>query len=705
MKRLLRVCLCAVFPLFVVALMPYPASSEEPAVTIAVMDPLALPLSCDCVEGHAQRRYEKLAAFLEVELAREVNVAFSEDLGRVLRTAKGGKVGLIIGKQSVVKYDAAEYKLPVRPIAMLTGLDGDTTLTGLFVVPTADRATTLADLKGYTILFGPKDSAEKHSAALAALVKAGVPPPKKIEFRTGCSDAAVDILEEEFKNGAAAVISSYAKPLLEGCGTIDKGSLRVIGRTEPVPFVTVFATPSVSPKLEKRVLAALLEFGEDPKLRKALETKIGFVPITDEKGEGKKGKGEEGKKRVGPKKPEKKTANRPAAAESSANDWPGWRGPNRDGISPLLPKSLPKKPKFVWRKRMTGEALSGIAVAGRHVIVADRDPNDASDIFRCLDASTGKELWKLQYAAAGDMDYGNSPRATPLIHDGRVYLLGAFGDLHCLRLADGRIEWKTNLVRQFSAKSLTWGMCSSPLIVDDKLIVNPGAKEASLAALDRITGKVVWQSPGLAGAYSSFIVGTFGGVRQIVGYDAVSLGGWDVESGRRLWKLFPDLEGDFNVPTPVQVGGRLLVTTENNGTRLYNFDKSGNLIPKPVALNEDLAPDTSTPVVIGEKVFGGWVDLFCLDLNDGLKPVWTAEDEVFEDYVSLIGNRDRVLITTTEGELLLIDATGESYKLISRLRVFDGKTEVLSHPALVGTRLFIRDSNEICCLDLQEPTP
>lgn len=605
-----------------------------------------------------------------------MHVAFGEALEKGLRELPGRKADLIIGKHSVVKFDAAECRVAVRPLAMLTGKDGRTTLNGLFVVPAGDPARSLADLKGYRIIFGPEESAEKHAAAVAALCAAGVTVPAKMETNSSCSEAAFVALENETAPGLAAVISSYAMALLEGCGTIDKGALRVIGRTAGVPFVTVFATESVTAESEKGLVEALLAVRNDAGLLLAMESKSGFVKMPAA------------------------GADPPAKADSSAAQWPQWRGTHRDGISPWLPERLPDSKVILWKQPMTGAGLAGIAATRRQVIVTDRDVLDQNDVFRCLDAQTGKPIWKLEYPAPGDLDYGNSPRATPVICDGKVFMLGAFGDLHCVKLTDGAVVWRKNLVRQFGPKLVTWGYCASPLVLDDKLIVNPGAKQASLVALDRQTGQLVWRSPGLAAAYSSFIVGRFGGVRQIVGYDAVSLGGWDVATGERLWQMLPPEEGDFNVPTPIDVGGKLLVTTENNGTRLYDFNDRGRILPEPTAANLDLAPDSSTPVVIEGKVFGAWDKLYCLDLHSGLKALWTAEDEAFDDYVSIIGNQERILITTAEGELLLVGTGGKGYELISRLRLFGEDSEVLSHPALVGRRLYIRDGSTLCCVAL-----
>jgi outer membrane protein assembly factor BamB len=381
--------------------------------------------------------------------------------------------------------------------------------------------------------------------------------------------------------------------------------------------------------------------------------------------------------------------------------WPGWRGPNRDGLVAALPDKLPAAAKVLWKKQLNGAGLAGLAATEKLLIVADRDPLDINDLFLCLRTDTGEAVWRLEYPAPGKLDYGNSPRATPLIAEDKVYLLGAMGDLHCVNLADKKVLWEQNVVRALAAKLPVWGMCSSPLIVDDKLIVNPGAKDASLVALNRRTGKLIWRSPGAEAAYASFIVGQFGGKRQIVGYDKLSLGGWDPETGKRLWTLVPPNAGDFNVPTPIAVVGKLLVATENNGTRRYDFDDKGKIVPKPAASFDELAPDSATPVVLGDRVFGCRDDLFCLGVAD-LKPLWTGKDDAFAGHVSIIGGRDRVLIVSARGELLLVSAGEQQFKLISRLKIFDENSEVLSHPALVGNRLYIRDNKSVCCVSLDE---
>jgi outer membrane protein assembly factor BamB len=350
---------------------------------------------------------------------------------------------------------------------------------------------------------------------------------------------------------------------------------------------------------------------------------------------------------------------------------------------------------------LSDKSLAGLAATREYVIVADRELADTADAFRCLRADTGAAAWSVRYPAPAKLDFGNSPRATPLIHDGLAFLLGATGQLHCVELATGKVLWRKDARAEFAAPGMTWGVCGSPLIADGKLILNPGGPEASLVALAPRTGRVVWKTPGSPAGYGSLLAGEFGGRSQVVGHDADSLGGWDAATGRRLWRLVPPRKGDFNVPTPLAYRGRLVVCTENNGTRLYRFGDGGLIDPTPVAVNADLAPDTTTPVVVGDRLFGAWNGrLFCLDLAAGLKPVWEAADDAFHDHVSLIASDDRLLAFDMHGELLLIDARADGYRLLGRLKVLEDESGLYAHPALVGSRLYLRGNDAVFAVEL-----
>ncbi len=263
-----------------VSQLPAEDKPNETALTLVVMDPMAAPLACDCVQGYAQRKYEELGKFLAVQLGREVDVVWAESLQAAMEKSDG-KADLIIGKHSVVLSDAKAAKLELKPLARLTDLKDRVVQTGLFVVRSSDPAKTVEDLKGYRILFGPEDCDEKSAAPMALLKDHKVALPGSIETSPSCSNAAVTLLELGPEVKAAVVISSYAEPLLEGCGKVKKGDLRVIGESKPVPFITLFAKASFSKKDLAEISSALDEVGLDAKLLIDLETASGFVPWED----------------------------------------------------------------------------------------------------------------------------------------------------------------------------------------------------------------------------------------------------------------------------------------------------------------------------------------------------------------------------------------------------------------------------------------
>ena len=246
---------------------------------LIVMDPLAAPLACDCVEGYAQRKYEKLGEYLEAFVGRPVNVVFVNAIENALEEKTGGRADLVIGKHSVVLADAKKNGLALSPVASLTGPDGETTQKGLIVVPADGPAESVSELEGYRIFFGPADCDEKSAAPMKLLRDAGVTIPDDVETCPACSDAAVKVLELGPDVRCAAVISSYAQPLLEGCGTVKKGDLRVVGESEEVPFITAFVSDDLTKADFEKVTAGLNEVQYDIQMLIALESKLGFVAV------------------------------------------------------------------------------------------------------------------------------------------------------------------------------------------------------------------------------------------------------------------------------------------------------------------------------------------------------------------------------------------------------------------------------------------
>jgi len=642
-------------------------TNASPPLVLAVGDPLAAENACPCVQGFAQRHYRALADVIAREAGRPVNLVFCQTLPGAAERV-GRMPELFVGKAA----DAGA----ARCLAMLTDTAGNTTLQGLFVVRRDDATRALPDLASRRILFGPPATPEKHGAALTVLRAFGLALDPALPTADSCNAAALAVARGE---ADAAVISAYAWPLLSGCGVVERGALRIVGRTDPVPFIGVFAVGRLDAVDEAAVRRALARVGRSARLKAQLESRDGFVPP-------------------------------PVAPETAgAAGWTDWRGSlARDAFSPAVPAHLPAQAVFVWRRPLCAQGLGGVAATGRFVIVSDKNERGDEDAWRCLRADTGEPVWAVSYPAAGKMDFTTVPRATPVIAGSVVYLLGAFGDLLCADLETGRVRWRLNLVRRFGGAVPTWGFCGTPLLADRRLIVPSGSRRAGLVALDSDTGYERWRSPGSLPAYGNLICASFGGRRQIVGCDADSLGGWDPETGRRLWRLVPPEANEFHVPTPLKVGDLLLVASEHNGTRLYSFDDGGVIRPEPWAATKVLAPDICSPVLADGVVWGAdAAGMHALGVASGLRPLWSAPESAYADCLSLIAGPAGVLAVAKAGTVHRFAARPpgavQTRTVFQAVGGFD--PEVWSYPALVGRRLYLRSANEAVCLDLGDGAP
>ena len=272
MQRLLLTILLCLFP-------GVPLSAET--FVVAVMDPLAKELACACIDGFAQRDYKALAGHLKKTgdpAFAEIELVFAGSLQAAINRSSPKRVDMIIGKDSVVRHELQKAKMPALGIARLTDKEGEVTCTGLIVVAADDPAKSVADLKNHRLVLGPPEYEEKHVAAIQLFEKHGVSVPEKPEFTNNCTEAGFAILENESPQQMAAVVSDHAFILMEGCKTIEKGALRVIGKTEPVPLIGVFVTEALDRKTSERLCHALRAgAGKDSQLLEALESKDGFT--------------------------------------------------------------------------------------------------------------------------------------------------------------------------------------------------------------------------------------------------------------------------------------------------------------------------------------------------------------------------------------------------------------------------------------------
>lgn len=242
-------------------------AKPQAPLDILVTDPIAEQFACDCVSPSMMHSYGRLAGFLQERMGRPVRVVYAEDLA-------AGKADLVIGKRSVLLHQAGKLGMRLRALGALTDAEGDAHVTGVFIVRADDPAASIADLNGRRILIGTEGTDEKHDAALAALRDAGVEVNEPLATIGRCTAAELAVYE---KRTDAAVISSYAAACLDESTFAPRGSLKIIGRTAPVPFITVFATDELAGADGAAVSAALFGLRQRPELLRDLKSRDGFV--------------------------------------------------------------------------------------------------------------------------------------------------------------------------------------------------------------------------------------------------------------------------------------------------------------------------------------------------------------------------------------------------------------------------------------------
>jgi outer membrane protein assembly factor BamB len=392
----------------------------------------------------------------------------------------------------------------------------------------------------------------------------------------------------------------------------------------------------------------------------------------------------------------------PSAAGAAA-EWPQWRGPARDGIVKGIPEKLPEKAEPVWQVALTGPAHGGVLVADGLVVCVDSIEDARKDVIRAFKAGSGEVAWRLEYTNEGEddeeMDWGSVIRATPVIHDGRVFTLAARGDVHAVDLKTGKVAWKKNLVTDFKGYLPTWGYCSSPLMAGGNLILNPGSRAAAVVALDPKDGKLVWAATGSSANYSSFVTATIGGTEQLIGYDQAVLFGRSLKDGAKRWSIPVETSAGYLVPSPVFGGGRLVLTRED-GTSLHAFAEDGTLNKSPVGESEAFLMENNTPVVLGDIVLGtsNGEGLLALDLKDGLKELWRLENEPgFTGFSTILAGDGRALVFDDRGTLHLVAVDRKAGKVLGKLKLC---RSTLAAPALAGTHFFVRDPKNLYCYNL-----
>lgn len=391
-----------------------------------------------------------------------------------------------------------------------------------------------------------------------------------------------------------------------------------------------------------------------------------------------------------------------------SEDWPQWRGVNRDGRSPEtgLLKEWPKDgPKLVWKATGIGSSFATVSVVGDRIFTMG-DLDDASHVI-ALDRNDGKVLWKAKVGKAGAPGWGGfaGPRVNPTVDGDVLFAVGQYGEAVCLNLADGKEVWRKEYEKDFGGKLPEWGYCGMPLVDGEKVILAPGGSQGNLVALNKKTGELLWQTEKLTDDlhYSSPIIAEIGGVRQYIQLTAASVAGIAAENGSVLWRA-PRKGNTAVIPTPIYHDGHVYVTSGYGvGCNLFKITaEEGKFTAKQVYANKVQANQHGGVVLVGDHAYGysdgkGWT---CQDLLTG-KAVWQSKklnkgSLVYADGMFILREE------ADKGTVALIEATPDGYKEKGRFSPPDrSEKNSWAHPVVSGGKLYLRDQDILLCYDVQ----
>jgi outer membrane protein assembly factor BamB len=389
-----------------------------------------------------------------------------------------------------------------------------------------------------------------------------------------------------------------------------------------------------------------------------------------------------------------------------ADDWPQFRGPRRDDVSAEkgLLKTWPEQgPPLVWRATGLGGGYSSVSVAGDRIYTLGNKGN-ASHVV-ALARDTGKVLWASEVGPAG----GNLG-CTPTVDGDRVYALGQRGDLVCID-GSGKRLWRRDLHKDFGGVCGGWHYCESPLVDGDRLVVTPGGKEATMVALAKDSGAVLWKCPvplrHPEAGYSSVVVAKVGGVRLYVQLLNGGLVGVS-DDGRFLWKYEQLGPNTANIPTPIVLGDRVFASAGyGKGGALLRLKADGKEVSaEEVYFNRELTNKHGGVVCVGDYLYGDTDDQgrpFCADVRTG-KVLWQRgrDQGAGRKSASVTYADGRLYFHYENGVVALVEASPDGYKEVGSFRVPKTSGAAWAHPVVCGGRLYLREGDLLYCYDVRE---
>jgi outer membrane protein assembly factor BamB len=433
-------------------------------------------------------------------------------------------------------------------------------------------------------------------------------------------------------------------------------------------------------------------------------------------------------------------------ASVRADDWPQWLGPKRDGVwreTGIVDKLDPVRLKVRWRTPIGG-GYAGPAVSGNRVYVTDRvlaanarNPDDAfgrspvagSERVLCLDDASGEILWRHEYPCEYRVSYPAGPRTTPVVDSGKVYTLGAMGDLLCLNADTGKVIWSKNFPKDYEASVPLWGFSSSPLLDGDKLICLVGGEGSLLVAFHKDTGKELWRAlSAREQGYCPPMIFDVGGTRQLILWDPFAVNSLDPETGKVYWSQKFQVRSNLTIPTPRLADHLLLLSSFYNGSMMLKLatDKpaatvlwKGKSNSEQPRLTDGLHSIIATPVIKDRYIYGvcSYGALRCLKADAGER-VWesykatSGGPEERWSTAFLVAHEDRFFVLNEKGDLIIARLSPKGYEEISRAHIIEptnrmvarqrqgGASVLWSHPAFAHRSIYVRNDKEIVSVSL-----
>jgi len=384
-----------------------------------------------------------------------------------------------------------------------------------------------------------------------------------------------------------------------------------------------------------------------------------------------------------------------------AQDWPQWRGPNRDGKVGgfTAPQTWPNALTPKW-KATVGSGDSTPALVGDRLYVFARQGRD--EVTLCLNAADGKQVWQDKYeaqAVTGAAARHPGPRSSPAVAQGKVVTLGVGGVVSCLDAATGKVVWRKDPYPQVVPTFFT---SMSPIIVDGMAIAHVGGRgKGGIIAYDLATGDRKWKWAREAPAYASPVLMTVEGTKQIVTLAEKSVVGIGAADGKLLWQLpFAPQRRAYNAATPIVDGQTVIITGAARGTRALKIEKQGDgFAAKQLWSNPQVAVQFNTPVLKDGLLFG-FTDrgnLFCINAETG-KTAWTDTTAHGRGFAALLDAGSCILALPSTSELIAFKPSDKAYTQLARIKVAD--TPTYAHPVLAGNRVFLRDKETVALLKI-----